>query len=117
MGSSCLFCRIAGKELGTPLLYEDDRAVAFRDINPQAAFHALVIPRRHVETIDAIGAEHEPDVGHLFAVAARLAKDAGLTAGYRTVMNCGADAGQTVFHLHLHVLGGAPMGWPPFPPK
>jgi histidine triad (HIT) family protein len=116
MTQGCLFCRMIRREIPTTVVYEDDRAFAFRDINPQAATHVLVVPKRHVPSIDAIAAGDEAEVGHLFAVAAQIAAQEGLTArGYRTVMNCGDDAGQTVYHLHLHVLGGAPMGWPPFP--
>lgn len=112
---SCLFCRIVNKELPATVVFEDDRALAFRDLSPQAPTHILVIPKSHVATIDDVGPEHEADVGHLFTVAARIAKQEGLTGGYRTVVNCGAAAGQTVFHLHLHLVGGRPMGWPPFP--
>lgn len=115
MNSDCLFCKMIRREIPTTVVYEDDRAFAFRDINPQAKTHVLVVPKRHVPSIDAIAPEHEADVGHLFAAAAKIAAQEGLKNGYRMVMNCGDEAGQTVYHLHLHVLGGAPMGWPPFP--
>lgn len=112
----CLFCKIVKKEVPAKIAFEDERALAFHDINPAAPTHVLVIPKTHVATINDVADEHESDLGHLFTVAARVAKDAGLTEkGYRTVMNCGADAGQSVFHLHLHVLGGKRLGWPPFP--
>ena len=112
----CLFCRMVTKEIPATVVYEDDRALAFRDIRPVAPTHVLVIPKKHVETINDVTAADEADVGHLYVVAAQVAKAEGLTErGYRTVMNCNAEAGQTVFHLHLHVVGGHPMGWPPFP--
>lgn len=114
---SCLFCRIARKEVPATIVHEDDRAVAFRDLQPQAATHVLVIPRVHVASIPEIDVEHEADVGHLFRVAAEVARKEGLAQrGYRTVINNGVDAGQSVHHLHLHVIGGRAMGWPPFPP-
>lgn len=116
MSQGCLFCRMIRREIPTTIVHEDDRAFAFRDINPQARTHVLVVPKRHIPSIDDIADEHEADVGHLFAVAAKIAAAEGLTGkGYRTVMNCGDDAGQTVYHLHLHVVGGSAMGWPPFP--
>ena len=110
----CIFCKIANKELDTPLIYEDDLAVAFEDLNPQAPHHKLIIPKKHIATINEIEAEDRELVGHLYTVAAKLAKDLELDGrGYRTVMNCNAEGGQTVFHLHLHLLGGRPMMWPP----
>jgi histidine triad (HIT) family protein len=115
--SDCLFCKIANKEIPASIVYEDDRAVAFRDIGPKAPTHVLVIPRRHLRTLDDIAEGDEADLGHLFRVASEVAKREGLSGGYRTVINCKEDAGQTVFHVHVHVLGGKPMGWPPFPPK
>lgn len=113
--ADCLFCKIAQKSIAAAVVYEDDRALAFDDINPQAPAHALVIPRAHIATIDEIRPEHEAIVGHLFSVAAKVAAQKGLANGYRTVMNCGSDGGQSVFHLHVHVLGGRALGWPPFP--
>lgn len=108
----CIFCRIAKREIPSNIVYESDECVAFRDVNPQAPVHILVVPRKHVaslsETSDA------PLVGRLSLVAAELAKKEGIAeSGYRTVINTNADAGQTVFHIHLHLLGGRPMGWPP----
>jgi len=111
----CLFCQIVEKKIPAKIAFEDERALAFHDINPAAPTHVLVIPKTHVASIDDVEAEHEADLGHLFAVASRVAREAGLRTGYRTVMNCGADAGQSVFHVHLHVIGGKPLGWPPFP--
>ncbi|MBX3131369.1 MAG: histidine triad nucleotide-binding protein [Polyangiaceae bacterium] len=114
--TDCLFCKIAAHEIPAKLLHEDERVVAFADINPVAPVHALIIPRRHIATIDDVLESDESDMGHLFRVASLVASSLGLgEGGYRTVMNCGADAGQSVFHVHLHVLGGKPLGWPPFP--
>jgi len=108
----CIFCRIARREIPSNIVYESDDCVAFRDVNPQAPVHILVVPREHVpslsETSDA------SLVGRLSIVAAELAKKEGIAdSGYRTVINTNSDAGQTVFHIHLHLLGGRPMGWPP----
>jgi histidine triad (HIT) family protein len=112
----CLFCKIAKKEIPAKIVVEDDRALAFRDLNPVAPTHVLVIPKVHVATINEVKEEHEADLGHLYRLAAEVARIDGIAErGYRTVMNCGGEAGQSVFHLHLHVIGGQPMGWPPFP--
>ncbi|MFC6671707.1 histidine triad nucleotide-binding protein [Marinobacterium aestuariivivens] len=111
----CLFCKILEKEIPADVIYEDDRAIAFRDINPQAPFHALVIPRRHIHSLNELTTEDRETVGHLVLVAAKLAEEHGFAAdGYRTLLNCNSHGGQTVFHIHLHVLGGKPMGWPPY---
>ncbi len=111
---SCVFCRIVSGDAPSRLVYEDERVVAFHDINPQAPLHVLVIPRRHVATLNDLG-ENEADlVGHLYLAARTVARQEGLLQrGYRTVVNCNADGGQTVFHLHLHLLGGRRMHWPP----
>lgn len=110
----CLFCRIVKGEIPAELLHQDDFAIAIRDINPQAPTHLLVIPKQHIESLDDASLKHEPLLGHLLRVAARLANTEGLAeGGYRTVINNGAGAGQSVFHLHVHVLGGRPMNWPP----
>ena len=93
-------------------MYEDDRAIAFKDVNPQAPTHLLVIPRKEIPRVSDATEEDEPLLGHLMTVANRVASDAGLS-DYRLVVNCGAGVGQTVFHLHVHVLGGRPMTWPP----
>jgi histidine triad (HIT) family protein len=112
--SSCLFCRIIAKEIPTELVHADDRSVVIRDINPQAPTHVLVIPREHIESLDDASAKNESLLGHLLRVAAKVANAAGLEDGsYRVVINNGASAGQSVFHLHVHVLGGRPMNWPP----
>jgi len=110
--SKTLFQKIADRELPAEIVYEDDRAVAFRDINPQAPTHVLVIPRKPITRPDEIGEEDEALVGHLFVVARKVAEQDGLT-DYRLVMNNGAGAGQSVFHIHLHVLGGRALQWPP----
>ena len=112
--SDCLFCRIAAKEIPAKIVYEDDDVVAFRDINPQAPIHILIIPRKHISGNLDIADADAGLVGRLFIAANRLAKEEGVdAAGFRTVFNCGADAGQAVFHLHLHLLGGRKMNWPP----
>lgn len=107
---SCIFCRVAGGAIPTPFVYEDGDAVAFRDIQPQAPVHLLVVPRRHVASLREAG--DEALLGRLLAAARQAAAQAGLEQ-YRIVINTGADAGQSVFHLHLHVLGGRRMAWPP----
>ncbi|HEY3234275.1 MAG TPA: histidine triad nucleotide-binding protein [Polyangiaceae bacterium] len=112
----CLFCKIVEKKIPAKIVYEDERSVAFSDINPQAPTHILVVPRAHIPTINDVGPAEEPLIGHLFKVASELAGVAGFgDRGYRTVINCGPEAGQSVYHVHLHLLGGRPMGWPPFP--
>jgi histidine triad (HIT) family protein len=111
---SCLFCRIAAGELPAKLIYEDDALVAFHDITPQAPVHVLIVPRRHIATLNELTAEDDELVGKMLRRAAVIARDLGIAPrGYRTVFNCNREAGQTVFHLHLHVLGGRPMRWPP----
>lgn len=112
--SQCLFCRIAAGEIPANILYSDENVLAFRDINPQAPLHALVIPRKHIATINDLQADDAALVGKLFLAAKQVAKEAGYAEdGYRVVMNCGLDAGQTVFHIHLHVLAGRALSWPP----
>ncbi|HWT01687.1 MAG TPA: histidine triad nucleotide-binding protein [Pyrinomonadaceae bacterium] len=110
----CLFCRIAAGEVPADIVYQDERSLAFRDINPQAPVHVLVIPRDHLESLDEAALNDEALLGHLLRIAARVANDQGLSeSGYRTVINTGAGAGQSVFHLHLHVIGGRALAWPP----
>ena len=111
--SDCLFCKIRDGAIPAKQVYQDDRALAFRDINPQAPTHLLIIPRQHISSLNELDEADAALVGHLHVVAAKLAKEAGLDGGYRTLFNTGPDAGQTVFHLHLHLLGGRPLGWPP----
>jgi histidine triad (HIT) family protein len=110
----CLFCKIVAGSIPAKLVFEDDRAVAFRDINPQAPTHALVIPRSHIPSLAEAVEEDEALLGHLLRVAARVAREEGhAEGGYRTVINTGPDAGQTVFHIHVHVLAGRTLTWPP----
>lgn len=111
---SCLFCRIIAGEIPGKFLYQDDRLVVLQDVNPQAPLHALVIPRQHVASLNDLSAENDGLVGEMIRRAAQVAREHGVAdSGYRTVFNCNREAGQTVFHIHLHVLGGRPMAWPP----
>ena len=111
---ACLFCRIAANEIPHRRVFEDDAVVAFEDINPQAPVHLLVIPRRHIATLNDLSPGDDALLGRMLRLAASLAKERGIAEpGYRVVTNCNAGAGQSVFHLHLHVLGGRPMTWPP----
>jgi histidine triad (HIT) family protein len=112
VSDTCLFCRIVRGEIPTTLIAETEDCVAFRDINPQAPLHVLVIPRAHVASLDA--ATDAAQIGKLSLLAAEIARQQGVAAsGYRTVINTGADAGQTVHHVHLHLLAGRALGWPP----
>ena len=112
--SDCLFCKIVAGKIKADVIHENDRVVAFRDINPQAPTHVLIIPRNHVATINDLAESDTGDVGQLFLAAKSVAKQEGVhESGYRTVMNCGEGAGQSVFHIHLHLLGGRPLRWPP----
>jgi histidine triad (HIT) family protein len=112
--TSCLFCRITAGEIAGDFIHKDEQCVAIRDINPQAPMHVLVIPREHLESLDDASQKDEALLGHLLRIGARLANDQGhADSGYRTVINTGAGAGQSVFHLHVHVLAGRPMHWPP----
>jgi histidine triad (HIT) family protein len=112
VSDQCIFCRIVRREIPSSIVYESDECVAFRDVNPQAPVHLLVVPRTHVASLNATSDAEL--VGRLSIVAAELAKREGIAeSGYRTVVNTNADAGQTVFHIHLHLLGGRAMGWPP----
>jgi histidine triad (HIT) family protein len=110
----CLFCKIVAKQIPAKILFEDDDLVAFHDINPGAPTHVLVIPKQHLVSLGDGAPEHAELFGKLLLAAGRAAQLTGIaTSGYRVVANTGADAGQSVFHLHLHVLGGRPMAWPP----
>lgn len=114
MAEDCLFCRIASGEQDADVVDEDDRWLAFRDINPQAPTHVLVVPKRHVDHVDDLGADDRDLAGELLLAAGRVARQEGLAEeGYRVVANTGRRAGQSVFHLHFHVLGGRSMKWPP----
>jgi histidine triad (HIT) family protein len=112
--TDCLFCRIAAGDIPASIVYQDERLIAFRDINPQAPVHVLLIPRRHIATLNDLAAADDELVGEMARRAAALARELGVSErGYRTVVNCNADAGQTVFHIHMHLLGGRKMAWPP----
>ena len=112
MANDCLFCRIVRKEIPAKIVAEDEHCLAFRDINPQAPVHVLVIPKNHVASLDEV--KDDAVVGWMHLLAAGIARDEGIAeGGYRTVINTNADAGQTVFHVHLHLLGGRHMSWPP----
>ena len=112
--NDCLFCRISAKKIPANIIYEDSEAVAFNDINPQAPVHVLIVPKKHISTSLDMTAEDNVLIGHLFRLAAKIAKEKGIAErGFRLVMNTNADAGQTVFHIHLHLLGGRQMPWPP----
>jgi histidine triad (HIT) family protein len=110
---SCLFCKIASGEIPSTAVYQDDRAYAFADINPRAPVHVLIVPREHIDSLAEASADEGALLGHLFWVAAEIARNKGLAKGYRVVVNTGEDGGQTVDHLHLHLLGGRQMTWPP----
>ncbi|MDX1801700.1 MAG: histidine triad nucleotide-binding protein [Marinobacter sp.] len=110
-----LFTKIINREIPADIVYEDDRSLAFKDINPQAPVHLLIIPKKAIATINDLEEDDRELVGHLFLVAKKLAGDMGFDEdGYRVVMNCNEQAGQTVFHIHLHLLAGKPLGWPPY---
>ena len=108
--SNCLFCKIAAGEIPSTKVYEDESVLAFRDIAPQAPTHILVIPKTHIADVNGINGENAALVAHIFTLIPQIAAAEGLTGGYRVVSNCGADAGQTVPHLHLHILGGRTLG-------
>jgi histidine triad (HIT) family protein len=112
--SDCLFCKMVSGEIEPDTVYEDDEVMAFRDISPQAPTHVLVIPKQHIATLNDLDSNDAAVLGKMAFVASQLAKQEGFAEqGYRTVMNCNADGGQAVFHIHLHLLGGRPLGWPP----
>ena len=112
--ADCLFCRIAAGEIPAALVHQDERLIAFKDINPQAPLHVLVVPRRHIATLNDLADTDDGLVGEMLRRAAAIAAAGGYSQrGYRTVFNCNPDAGQTVFHIHLHVLGGRSFTWPP----
>jgi len=114
MTMDCLFCKIGNGEIPANILHQDDQVVAFRDVNPQAPVHALVIPRRHITTLNDLEAGDGALLGHMMMTAQRLAVKEGIAdSGFRLVMNCNREGGQTVWHIHLHLLGGRGMHWPP----
>jgi histidine triad (HIT) family protein len=110
---SCLFCKIGKRELPSKTAYEDDRVFAFHDINPQAPVHVLICPRKHIPSLNDVTSDDAALLTHMFDVARKVAEQSGVAQkGYRTVFNVNSDAGQTVFHLHLHVIGGRRLSWP-----
>ena len=111
--SDCLFCRIIRGEIPAKKVYEDDKVFAFHDINPQAPTHILIIPKKHISGVDSATSEDAEIIGYSHLIAAKLAKERNLEGGYRTCYNVGPDSGQSVFHLHLHLIGGRKMAWPP----
>ena len=114
MTENCLFCGIVSGSVPSKMVYEDDQVYAFHDINPGAPTHVLIIPREHIATLNDLEERHEPLVGRIFSVAKKIAADLGLDeVGYRTVFNTNAGGGQTVYHIHLHLLAGRSLKWPP----
>jgi histidine triad (HIT) family protein len=112
--NQCLICKIINREVPGAIVYEDDRVVAFKDINPQSPTHVLIVPRRHIATLNDLKEGDDSLVGELVRRAAAIASEVGIAAnGYRTVFNTNREAGQTLFHIHLHLMGGRPMSWPP----
>ena len=112
--SDCLFCKMVSGEIQPDVVFEDDEVLAFRDVNPQAPVHVLVIPKSHIATTNELTPEHAGLIGKMVLAARQIAADEGIAEpGYRMVMNCNPEAGQSVYHIHLHMLGGRPMNWPP----
>ena len=112
--TDCLFCRIIAREIPGQIVFEDDSLLVFRDINPQAPLHVLIVPKQHIATLNDLAPDDDALVGSMFRRAAALAREHGYSErGYRTVFNCNREAGQTVFHIHLHLLGGRSLTWPP----
>jgi len=116
--SETIFTKIINKEIPADILFEDDKVLAFKDISPQAPIHFLVIPKKAIATINDIQQEDDAVIGYMYRTAAKLCAEMGVSEqGFRTVMNCNDDGGQTVYHIHLHVLAGKPLGWPPYQEK
>lgn len=112
--TDCLFCKMVSGDIQPDIVFEDDDVLAFRDVNPQAPVHVLVIPKSHIATTNELTPEHAGLVGKMVLAARQIAADEGVAEpGYRMVLNCNPEAGQSVYHIHLHILGGRPMGWPP----
>jgi histidine triad (HIT) family protein len=110
---NCLFCKIAARQSPAKIIYEDETVLAFEDLHPQSPVHVLIVPRKHLPSLKEAAPEDEPLLGHLFYVAAQLARERNIEKGYRTVINNGSWAGQSVYHLHVHLLGGRVFHWPP----
>jgi len=113
MEKGCLFCRILAKEISAKMVHEDDRAIAFEDINPQAPTHVLLVPKKEIDMLSSATAEDQALLGHMMLAAGKVARQLGAGDTFRLVVNNGAEAGQSVFHLHLHILAGRRMRWPP----
>lgn len=114
MADDCLFCKMVQGEIKPDTLYEDDHVLAFRDINPQAPVHFLVVPKQHIATLNDLEDKHAELIGLMYLAAKKIANEQGIAdGGYRSLINCNSDAGQTVWHVHLHVLGGRTLTWPP----
>ena len=113
MADKTIFKRIIDREIPAEIVYEDELCLAFRDVAPKAPVHVLLIPKKEIPAVEDLAADDQPLAGHLLLVAAKLARQLELNNGYRLVINCGPDAGQAMNHLHLHLLGGRPLGWPP----
>jgi len=112
--TDCLFCKMVSGDIEPDTVYEDEDVLAFRDINPQAPTHVLIIPKQHISTLNDLETQHEVLLGKMYLAAKKIAQQEGLTEdGYRAVINCGKNGGQMVFHIHLHLLGGRAMQWPP----
>lgn len=112
--TDCIFCKIAAGEIPAGIVYDDEHVLAFRDINPQAPVHVIVIPKRHIPTLNDLSPEDAGLIGQMFLAARQVASDLGVAdSGYRTLINCNRDGGQDVFHVHMHLLAGRMMGWPP----
>jgi histidine triad (HIT) family protein len=109
----CLFCKLIAGQIPSKKVYEDDKVFAFEDINPQAPTHVLIIPKQHIEGLNKASAENAEILGYMQLAAAKLGREHGIESGYRTVLNVGREAGQSVFHIHLHLLGGRKLSWPP----
>jgi histidine triad (HIT) family protein len=112
--NDCIFCKIRDGEIPADIVFQDDLCLAFRDIDPKAPTHVLLIPKQHIATLNDITPDQVATMGHIVATAARLSKQLGVSdSGYRLVANCNADGGQAVYHIHFHLLGGRPLSWPP----
>lgn len=114
MSNECIFCKIANEEIKAQFIYQDEKIAAFNDLNPQAPEHILIIPKKHIATINDLNSEDNNLCGHMITTATKIAKDKGISeAGYRLVLNCNADGGQEIYHIHLHLLAGRKLKWPP----
>ena len=110
----CLFCKIAAGEMDTNFIYQDEEVVVFKDVNPKAPVHLLIVPKKHIADLNSLEAEDNQLVGHIYQIAKKMADEYDIAeSGYRIVSNCGDDGGQTVYHIHFHLLGGRQMQWPP----